>query len=149
MMSPTTISQTDTLKVAPYLPLITVTFSSIIFDYNQIYYLSLIQSATAVISMIINPKIIMLIPYINPFTLLLSITPPIEDKRAVPNTIHQTGSFDVYFKDSMMLAGFYRGFIFYPNLNIKIDDFRNNLLFFSSCEIFFISNYSTLYQDIN
>ena len=71
MMSPTTIYQTDTLKVAPYFPLITVTFSSMIFDYNQIYYLSLIQSATAVISMIINPKIIMLIPYINHLTLLL------------------------------------------------------------------------------
>lgn len=106
MMSPTTISQTDTLKVAPYFPLTTVTFSSIIFDYNKIYYLSLIQSATAEITMIINPKIIILIPYIKPFTLPLSITPPIEDKRAVPNTIHHTKSFEVCFKDSMMLAGF-------------------------------------------
>ena len=106
MMSPTTISQTETLKVAPYFPLITVTFSSIILDYNQIYYLSLIQSATAVINIIINPKIIMLTPYINPFTLPLSITPPIEDKRAVPNTIHHTKSLDVCLKDSMMLAGF-------------------------------------------
>jgi hypothetical protein len=58
----------------------------------------------------------MLIPYINPLTLPLSITPPIEDSMAVPNTIHQIKSFAVCFNDSMMLAGFDSGFKFSPNL---------------------------------
>lgn len=116
MMSPTTISHTDMLKVAPYFPLNTVTFSSMIYDYNQINCLSFIQSATVVINIISNPKTIMLIPCINPLTLPLSITPPIEDSMAVPNTIHQIKSFAVCFNDSMMLAGFDSGFKFSPNL---------------------------------
>lgn len=58
----------------------------------------------------------MLIPYINPFTLPLSITPPIEHRIAVPNTIHQIKSLAVYFNDSMMLAGYDSGFKFSPNL---------------------------------
>jgi len=95
MISPTTISQTETLKVAPYFPLITVTFSSKIYDYNQINCLSFIKSATVVINIISNPKTIMLIPCISPFTLPLSITPPIEHRMAVPKTIHQTKSFAV------------------------------------------------------
>jgi hypothetical protein len=110
MISPTTISQTETLKVAPYFPLITVTFSSKIYDYNQINCLSLIKSATVVINIISNPKTIMLIPCISPFTLPLSITPPIEHRMAVPKTIHQTKSFAVCLNDSMMLAGFDSGF---------------------------------------
>jgi hypothetical protein len=48
--------------------------------------LSLSQSARAVIVIIKIAKNTMLIPCINPFTLPLSITPPIDDKRAVPNT---------------------------------------------------------------
>jgi hypothetical protein len=76
----------------------------------------LIRSATVVINIINNPKTIMLIPYINPFTLPLSITPPIEHKIAVPNTIHQIKSLAVCFNDSMMLAGYDSGFKFSPNL---------------------------------
>jgi len=52
----------------------------------------------------------MLIPCISPFTLPLSITPPIEHRMAVPKTIHQTKSFAVCLNDSMMLAGFDSGF---------------------------------------
>jgi hypothetical protein len=106
LISTTTISQKGTLKLAPYIPLITVTFSSKIYDYNQINFLSLIKSATIVINIISNPKTILVIPCISPFTLPLSITSPIKHRMAVPNTIHQTKSFAVFLSYSRNLTGF-------------------------------------------